>query len=268
MRHDARIEAYAEHWPGESTYEPLQVVLETETGIGGPAPLHLDSLLAAGMVGLALAGARLADGSEPYHLPLPVVCLWRHPLTQLPLWASTDFVPVGLTMADLLTWHRQGIPPGLVSRPGGKLYVPATTKGPERYMQETLQVSSATSWVAQACGNASVIAQLLAALGPHVGKKRGWGFGKVRQWRIEPIPSWSLLDERSCLRRPVPMELIAWRQLPAGAEVPLPVLSGWTPPYYHGVLGTQAPCLPAGMAVLPAIFPAHVAVTLSRSDLV
>lgn len=248
LRYDKRIQALAETWPDPATYRPLRITLITDTAVGGYDPLHLDSLLTRGIINLVVGGRGLMRSEQAYWLPLPLRCLWRHPQTRLPLWASTDFAPVGVQAKGIAPWHRYQPPSRLMASPKGRPYAPRAGTGPEKVMDIPLPVVAAEGWQADCVGDAEAIQPLLAALGSHVGKKRSQGWGAVREWRVEPLDRFTLRDEEGRLRRPIPINALWSDRVPLDA-----VLAGWTPPYWPGVVGTQAICVaPGSVADVPA----------------
>ena len=243
---DPRITAVAAQWE-PLALQPLRVTLRLASPLGGSEPLHLDGLLAQAMVAHATQGQGLEPSTEPYWQPLPLRCLWRDPQRDLPLWASTSFLPVGLTHADVSTWTRQDMPPALVHRSRrNDVYAPRRTQGPEKRQGVALPTVLADAWTADAIGDMAVIMALLRTFS-HVGKKRSQGYGVVATWDIHPIPTFRLTDESGRLRRPVPgRALVDW-----GAPIAVPEsffsasMLGWTPPYWH--LGSMASSIPAGV---------------------
>lgn len=251
MKHVTALDDYAARWTGPSV--ALRITLEVEGELAGMDPLHLDGLLAAGLVMRVTEGRGLPRSSEPYAIPLPLRVLGVAPDTGLPLWASTDLLPEGIILRGAATWTRYDIPSRLVRLTRGQPWAPPMGKGPDKAIAAAVPTTLASRYVADCEGQIDAIADLLTALGSHVGKKRAQGYGAVRRWHLRPIAQLALDDAAGQLRRPLPLWALRGGvpiDLLASAQV-----TGWTPPYYPGVRGTLDLCLPTGTPIDPAQLP-------------
>jgi len=205
--------------------------------------LHLDGLLAAAAVRLATSGAGLPDASDAYDIPLPLDCLWRSEAGH-PLWAATDFFPVGSSALDAHSLQKRPVD-GRYSKPNtraGNLDI-VTIKG--RHMARMIAASAtvADAWEAWCIGDAATVQALLAGFITHLGKHRGRGFGEVARWEVEPCTEFVLHKGGKTLR-PLPFTP-GWDK---GFEVAGRLaLVGWTPPHWKPSL--FSPGWPAGSGV-------------------
>ena len=235
------LEDYCAEHHAARDLRPLRITVRLLTPVAGYDPVHLDGLLAWAVVREATSGAGLPDSAEPYDIPLPLECLW-HDADGLPLWASTDFEPVGETLRQTLYWHKRTTlaQARLVRRRHGKPWNVRTTQGRYKEYRIPLPGQSCAEWRADCVGDPREVARLLLLVGSHVGKKRGQGWGAVESWSVEEIDEFILLDSGS-VRRPIPLAAVT-TVLPG---VPLDVrfgnLVGWTPPYW--LAGCQTECL-------------------------
>jgi CRISPR type IV-associated protein Csf3 len=228
------IVARVSEW-GPLELAPLRVTLRLANPRAGYDALHLDGLLSYGLVVRALGHSRLDGARGPYHLPLPLRCLWRDQ-EGLPLWAVTDMQPQGVQAQGTATWTRRAIDSRLVASADGRPYAPRTTQGPYKDMMIPLPIEVAESWTCDVVGDARIIADLLRVL-QSVGKKSAQGWGRVMDWTLEPLDAWRITSEQGRLRRAVPCAAL-------GADPLRGQLLGWTPPYWRN----QTLCLAPGEA--------------------
>ena len=212
--------------------KPLRVELEMDGPVMGYDPLHLDGLLAWCVVEAATQGRGLPPSAEPYDLPLPLACLWRDPDSGLPLWASTDFEPVGGARRVVGYWHKRVPRSELVHLPPGRPWNIRPGRGEYRELRIPLPGWLCRRWRADCLGDPLAIASLLRLLPATVGKKRSQGYGSLRSITIHEISQFSLFDEGGEPRRPVPLRALV--EVAAGLPVRLEPYGrvGWTPPYW------------------------------------
>lgn len=218
-------------------FEPLQIEVVFNTRHIGYDSLHLDGLLSKAVVRDATSTGELPPSAEPYNLPLPLKCLWRHPVSNLPLWASTDFRPLDTNEIDIHFWHKRSTSPEMLKRnKNDDVANVFSTKGRLKEMRIPSPQQRATVWRATCYGNLAEIKRLFSnGLMPGaIGKKHAQGRGIIRHWLIRPIERFSIYDEAGRLLRPVPVQFFEQFDIKA------PML-GWTPPYW--LSACQQPCL-------------------------
>lgn len=248
-RSDA-VEQYAARW--QLHLEPLRITLETHNAVAlFSDTLHIDGILAYAVVQQATAGLGLAASVVPYHLPLPLACVWRDERYGLPLWACTDLAPEGVQYASAATFSKPNAlhPDAMQRSRDGRPHAPNRTKGPDKAMQVTLPTMHADRFVCDLIGDKTVIGALLADLA-HIGKKRTQGYGTVKRWLIESIPAFSWTDSGQRLRRPMPVALLQRHGWELTSDYQY---LAWTPPYWHGVCADL--CAPAGSGVESGYLP-------------
>lgn len=223
-----QLQVYAERYVGLE-YRPLRVEVVFANPPAGYNVPHLDGILASTVVREATNGAGLPSSAQPYFLPVPLRQVWTS-AEGLPLWAATDFQPIGRNEIGVSHWAKRLIGPELVKMGKGG---PINLRGTEGKWKESLiplPVHEAVAWWANCEGNAEEIGRLLGLAGS-VGKKRSQGHGVVMRWRITKAEAFSFWEKEKLLR-PLPGEY-------AGQEGN--ALVGWTPPYW--LPATQAMCV-------------------------
>ncbi|MDE1904932.1 MAG: hypothetical protein KGH75_00595 [Rhodospirillales bacterium] len=209
--------------------------MHLDTGVAMYEPIHLDGLLSYAVVTHAIGGgADLVDAPDPYDLPLPLACLWRDPVSGLPLWAATEMEPLGMAHRTRVTWTRKQVEAHHVVTASGKPYAPRSGNGPGKDMQIPLPITMCATWQADVIGDARIIHDLLSSVG-QVGKKGSQGWGHVVSWQIQSLMAWNLCDAQGDTRRIVPGGALASHD--GGAQ-----WMGWTPPYWRN----RMLCLPTG----------------------
>lgn len=205
--------------------QPLQITLRTLQPIVATEPPHLDGLLAKAVVMEAMQGDVLPQTTDAYYIPLPLGV--ERVIDGLPLWQSTDFVPVD-AKSDHTHYHQRGD-----CNPYDKAIKrkqPPTTEGQYMSYRVPIKRTIASRWTATCIGDRRFIQQYLSLL-QYVGKKHSQGYGRVLSWEVEPINEFVLRD------RPIPITAYV---SDSGAFSPLRitnlVMMGWTPPYWHKVL--------------------------------
>jgi CRISPR type IV-associated protein Csf3 len=213
--------------------QPLTVRLHLRPGarIAGYDPVNLDNLLARAVVNEATAGWGLPDEPGAYRLPVPLKCLWRS-RAGLPLWAATQFTPVGMSVRDVAYWHKRAQTGAWTGTKSGQFAIKSTAG---RWMERRVPLPTvvALEWQAQCIGNPEEIARLLRHI-THVGKRRSNGFGEIERWEVEEAPAFELVAG-GALTRPLPagaLGLLPDGILPEGEPAPV----GWTPPQWKPAL--------------------------------
>ncbi len=207
---------------------PFRVTLRLVRGshIAGYDPLHLDNLLARCVVDEATEGRGLPNAEDAYTLPVPIICLW-HSDDGLPLWAATPFRPVGMAVRDVAYWHKRQQSGAWTGTKSGRFSMPPQAG---RYMERRvpLPTTLCETWTADALGDPREALRLLQSIA-YVGKRRSNGFGEVREWRVEPLAQFELVQD-GALVRPLPAGAVALLDgaTPAGSPAPI----GWTPPQW------------------------------------
>lgn len=204
--------------------EPFQVRLKTYGAITCTDPPALDSILAKGMHVAEMQGRRFPDSTVPFYLPLPL--LKDRDIEGLPLWKTTDFLPI--EPASYLTHiHRRpnentawlsAIRATLKSRKPRRQ--PNSAAG--QYMSYRVPRNRvlAKEWIATGVGNIEEVRRLLSFV-QAVGKDVRAGQGKVYSWTVEPMNlEFSFTNDEGGYLRPVPT--------PTG----IGIVCGWTPPYW------------------------------------
>ncbi len=226
MIHYPQLAAYAERYSAFAAVA-LRVVCHLVPGsrLAGYDPLHLDNLLARLVVDDATGGRGLPASAEPYALPVPLACLWREPGTGLPLWAATQFRPVGPSTKDVSYWHKRAQSGLWTGTPRGT-YVIAPQHGRWMERRVPLPTTACDRWEAEALGSPAEIARLLVQAA-FIGKRRTNGFGEVLRWEVEPLEEFRLARDGT-LTRPLPAGAVGLLGGARPAGEPAPV--GWTPP--------------------------------------
>lgn len=217
---------YQARYARDAAHQPLRVTLSLASPLAGYDPLNLDNLLARAVVDEATAGQGVPHASAAYVLPVPLRRLWRSD-DGLPLWAATPFVPAGVSAVDVAVLHKRQQVGEWTGTPSGHLNL-ASAAGRWMERRMPLPTTVAEAWTADAIGDASEIARLLARVS-HVGKRRAAGFGVVVRWEVAPWDAWSLVRDGR-LTRALPAEAVRLLDggLPAGTPAPV----GWTPPQW------------------------------------
>jgi CRISPR type IV-associated protein Csf3 len=222
----AELKPYDERY-AQLKMQSLRIVARLMPGseIVAYDPVHLDNLLAKCVVNEATHGAGLPDSNEPYLLPVPLQRLWSDD-QGLPLWASTVFIPVGISDRDIVYYHKRTIT-GRWTLSSSKRFNIKSSAG--RHMERRIPLPTvlALEWEAFCVGNPDEIARLLRNV-RHLGKRRAIGFGEIAEWCIEPADNWSI-SRSGLLLRPVPQQ--AARELKIHC-LDAPQLIGWTPPQW------------------------------------
>jgi len=233
--------------------QPLRISFElyADSCLAGYDPLHLDNLLAFCVVEEATQGRGLPNTPEAYELPVPLRCLWRSP-DGFPLWAATQFAPVGLSAKDIVYWHKRAQSGEWTKTKSGRFAI-RSTQG--RWMERRVPLPATVchEFEATCIGNADEIARLLTPMA-FIGKR---SLGEVECWHVSRLTR----DERSPLAgdfglvrdgrltRALPalaLELLPIGQVPDGLPAPV----GWTPPQWKPSL--FAPGWWAGTSVVGA----------------
>lgn len=183
--------------------------------------LHLDAVLSSAVLQDATRRTNgIEDESKVYYIPLPVVKLWSAP-DGLPLWATSDFFPLGEEHRSTVILHKRQHP-SFVQRTGPYM----NTRVPKQ-----TAITDTGWWQARCFGNKDEIERLLNTYIHSVGKHRNDGFGLVHEWDIE-VAEFAPLDTVICdgvLIRPVPeFALEHFDFIPSGA----PYQVNWTQPYW------------------------------------
>jgi hypothetical protein len=213
---------------------PFRVVLRFHNALEGFDALHLDNLLALLVVAEATSGNLLPPSPEPYRLPVPLTPLWWD-AEGLPLWAATQFRPVGGDGAphtDVQYRHKRavaGVNP---------------VKGRWQEMRQPYAGQLAPEgWEAFAVGDPHEVARLLHKE-RYFGKKRAVGAGHLADMTVEPAP-WSLVTANGRLARSVPGAAATALGVMGTDAL---VLVDWTPPQWLPAL--LRPGWPAGTPAL------------------
>ena len=211
--------------------EPLCVTVRTLTPVVTMDPLMLDGILAWAMVQATRGPGPFPPRDRPYWLPLPLACAWWQ---GLPLWHCTALFPVGL-LQDSTHYHKRtaanpyslpAIMPTLGQRRPRRQ--PSTAAG--QYMNYRIPepYHVAESWQATCVGHREELVRLLAYVDA-IGKDGAQGYGRVRDWQVEPWDGPFVWEtETGAVRRPLP------------TTDHTGVLNGWTPPYWSRAL--WVPC--------------------------
>ena len=184
-------------------------------------PLHLDAVLSSAVLQDATQNTiGITDESKVYYIPLPAMKLWSSP-DGLPLWATSDFFPVGGEHRSTVILHKRQHP-SFVKRTGP--YMPTRIPKPTA-------ITDTGWWQARCFGNRDEIERLLTTYVQSVGKHRNDGYGLVHEWKIETV-EFAPLDTIFCdgkLIRPFPeMALEHFDFTPMDGSL----LIGWTQPYW------------------------------------
>ncbi len=224
-----RLEAIGERYAALPA-APLRVTAYLASPVVTYHGLHLDGVLAYAVLEEATHGALVPQSGDYLLVPLPLRAVWRSPLG-VPLWSSTDLLPDGAPPTGVQYWHRRALEPTMTTR---NLL---TTKGRHKERRTPMPALRPARLVADVDGNAEEIARLLATV-TSIGKKRV-SAGRVLEWTIEEIPTFSFFDETGAARRPVPLAY-------GGGDAAAGVEIGFSPPYWHHA--TRASCVPPGSA--------------------
>lgn len=223
--HLPELDAMGDRFCTFEIQKPLRITLRTLQPIAGSDRLHLDGILAKAVVLEALQGKSLPQTADAYWIPLPLGLERLH--EELPLWASTDFLPADPAI-DRTHFHQRtdansyDLPATFATLDRKKpRRMPPTSEGQYMSYRVPIQRTSADCWQATCVGSKNEILRLLELV-QFVGKKSAHGYGRVLSWEVGEIDSFELRD------RPIPLEspeeIIAF----GGAQ-----MQGWTPPYWH-----------------------------------
>lgn len=240
----APLMPYAERYR-HLEYVPLRVtaVLRSESLIAVD-PVRLDSLLARAVVNEATQGAGVPN--EPYRgyiQPAPLATLWTSP-GGFPLYAAGTFQPVGPALQDSIYLHKRQQPGNFTGTRTGR-WSPGPGDGRFRDRRIMYPVIVCREWSADAIGNPDEIVRLLNRL-IGIGKRRNVGFGAIKGWRIEPLETFSLVQDGTLIR-PLPEDAL---HLIDGCPEGVAIKVGWTPPYWKLALERQG--WREGVPVCPA----------------
>lgn len=220
LNHHPRLDAY---WDRVCVLEvePISVQCTTLTPVAMTDPLHLDSILSSAVVLQIFEGLPLPQSSTPYFLPIPLaVESW---FDELPLWQSTDLVPVN-PLEDRTHIHQRtdANPYRLLAHSVQGKKRKQIPKSEGQYMSYRLPLRTvwADRWQARCVGNLEEVRSLLELL-THVGRKTHIGFGRVANWQVESCKNFELCE------RPIPIAT-AEDILQHNAS-----FMGWTPPYWN-----------------------------------
>jgi CRISPR type IV-associated protein Csf3 len=203
-----------------SNYQPLKITLQTLQPIVGTEPLHLDGLLAKVVVTEAMQGKPLPQTPDAYFIPLPIGI--ERMIDGLPLWQSTDFMPVG-AKSDHTHYHQRGDcnPYDYAASKLSRRKQPPTTEGQYMSYRIPIKRTIADRWEATCVGDRALVEKYLSTM-QYVGKKHSQGYGRVLKWNVSVIPEFELKN------RPIPMS--------QKSKIVNFVMMGWTPPYWHRAL--------------------------------
>ena len=274
-RHDCqqRLNDYAARHFRSERRDQCRIELILSHPYGGTDRLHLDGVLSAAVVAVALPSVSLPPSVQPYDIPLPLTCCESFPggrplyqnsdgwtadeLEQLPQ-GEARHSPSHLTAS--FTWvKRNDRFASLISRRkrDGQLWQPSSGSGPYKEYRVPLTVTATAygdAWLFWAEGDGEQIERLLSLfLLTGIGKKRALGFGSVSMVRVIPdrLPGGSELGAwgiggtdpaQRWLLRPLPVSMIealGWHYDPATLQQ-----IGYTPPYW--LPANQTLCVPSG----------------------
>ncbi|RMG91172.1 MAG: hypothetical protein D6706_18510 [Chloroflexi bacterium] len=218
------LEPYINRYVGLRV-EPLKIEVRFVTAPALYDPLRIDALLSFAVVREATEGLGLPDSAEPYAIPLPLRCAWQHPTHNLPLWCSTDLMPIDqVEVLEMRYFKREPHPAYAKKNKDGRWNLRTTQGKYKQHAGAALQhLSRSMVWRGYCEGNEDEVIRLLSQI-THCGKKTSQGFGMVAEWRIEKVDRFSFTDEEGRLLRPIPTLFYGDRQ--SGAFI------GWTPPYW------------------------------------
>lgn len=201
--------------------QALKITAQLASPVISYMGLHLDAILAYAVV------ERQTDGemfvSEDYvRIELPLAVTWESK-AGVPLWSSTDLLPVGIPIEDVQYFHRRAI--------GSRMSKKNIRTGTGRHKEKRVPMPTINvpELVAYAMGDAEQIAELLSGV-TAIGKKRA---GRVMAWHIEEVESFSFFDEYDFALCPVPCESRGVMALDAHYVA-------FSPPYWHSA--TRAFC--------------------------
>lgn len=217
--------------------ESLRITAHLAAPVAHYHDLHLDGILAYVVMEMAMQAPVSPLGDTWIEVPLPLGVLWRDDQTGVPLWASTDFVPVDLSEDSATYHHRRAPEPSMTKRNLD------TGAGRHKERRSPIPTTHTNALYADCIGNADALRELLKRIGS-IGKKRHT-LGAVREWTIEAMPSFSLVDEQRRARRPLPLLALL-----GGTVYPLPLdfsFQGIAPPYWH--ITTRMMCVAAGTLI-------------------
>lgn len=158
---------------------------------------------------------------QPAPIDLPIACLWRDN-DGWPLWAATDFYPIGQTAVHRQWLHRRY--PAHRAELASKLKVNLAA-GPYKERRIPVQATVCDTWRAVVLAEDEDEVKRLIARVPALGARTAAGFGAVHAWRIEAVEA----DKDFVLdRRTVPVA--------SGLRTGTPKRLPWTPPYWHASL--------------------------------
>jgi hypothetical protein len=224
MRYRARYQ--------EIPVQPLLItaILRPNAPVVSYDPIHLDNFLAWCVVMDSTMGQGLPPSDDPYDLPIPIQRLWRDD-RGLPLYASTVFMPDGVSFSDQAYWHKRAQSGRFTGTKSGR-FPRETIKGRWMERRVPVPVTVCRRWTARCIGNAAEILSLLQNV-CFIGKRRSSGFGEVEEWMVEPLSldlaGPSILVDDGCLTRPIPSS--AAELLPSPPAEP-PQLVGWAMPQW------------------------------------
>lgn len=231
-------------------YEPLRVTALLDAGLVQYDPINIDNILAWAAIASSIGRVPERSDAQPYFLPVPLKLLWSQPGSDLPLWASTVLEPVGQQYQAVAYTHRRTINTRFIADVKGKPFNPNPKLGRYKETRTPHPEKLAEAWTADLMGNYDAVAELLQHV-HHIGKRRAEGKGLVREWRIERISEFRLVDSQSQLRRMVPVEYLVSQ----GYEPDLNSVGmiaqhmGWTPPYWTGIPAIRTLCIPDGTRI-------------------
>ena len=189
-----------------------------------------DAILSYSVVMEATEGKGLINSVTPYYIPLPLEKLWICPETLLPLWNTTQFLPMTSNTQETVYWHKRGYTPYLLKKgKGDKPHNAKFGQGPYKEYRIPLPIHSCLHWRAFGVGDTTAIEKLLKNV-QAVGKKRTQGHGVVKKWEITEINSFSYFHESRYIKA-FPVDFPDYPKPPAGV-VWNRYETGWTPPYW------------------------------------
>lgn len=211
---------------------PLRIRAELGAPVAFYQPVHLDGILSHAVIAEATRGMMLPDNAPLTTIPLPLQVLWRRGDGQ-PLWASTDFAPVGDAIRSQTYMHRRALDPKMTPRNID------TAAGRHKERRTPLPTMHNTKLVADVIGNPEALSKLLHSV-TAIGKKHH-SFGAVLRWTIDEADEFVLIDAERRARRPIPVQALGITADLGAAYV------GFTPPYWH--FGNREFCHDTGMRV-------------------
>lgn len=191
--------------------------------------LHLDSLLGTSVLNAHPRAPYFGKSGFPVVVPLPLELEWVSEDGK-PLWVCSELRGQGDMMRAPFYWHKR--------YPEDRAHlskkVSAKTRA-GRWKEYRIPMSGVdVPEIRAACiGNAEEVARLLSFI-THVGKKIGYGFGRV-EWTVDVLDADEEMIREVCMNvRPVPAKYL----MEAEGELSMSEGSGWSrrsfsPPHWY-----------------------------------